>query len=217
MSPAAVPIARGRDADVYAVDDDWVLRRYRNGGDVETEAAVMRHVAEHGFPVPHVRSAIGTDIVMRRLRGPTLLAGLMSLDVTVEAGAGVMAALHERLHRIEWPGGGGVVVHFDLHPDNIVMCPDGPMLIDWSNARCGPAELDVALSALILAQVATDPAIGPLAASAGQLLGAFLAVVDDPAPGLDGALAARRRNPTMSDAELAGLDAAAELVLASRP
>ncbi|MEU6676183.1 hypothetical protein [Streptomyces sp. NPDC046925] len=34
----------GRSTEVFALDDDWVLRRYRRGGDTEAEAAVMAHL-----------------------------------------------------------------------------------------------------------------------------------------------------------------------------
>jgi hypothetical protein len=39
--PSGPPIASGRDADGFALGDDKVLRRYRDGGDVRVEAAIM--------------------------------------------------------------------------------------------------------------------------------------------------------------------------------
>lgn len=51
ISPAL--LASGRDTDVFAIDDRRVLRGYRHDLDTAAEAAVMRHVAAHGFPVPH--------------------------------------------------------------------------------------------------------------------------------------------------------------------
>jgi hypothetical protein len=67
-------LASGRDADVFAIDAQRVLRRYRDGSEVTAEAAVMRSAR-------------------------------------------------------------------------------GPVVIDWDNAAEGLPELDVALSALILAEV----------------------------------------------------------------
>jgi hypothetical protein len=62
----AAPVGSGRDADVFAIDARRVLRRYRRGGDVAAEAAVMPYVAGRGFPVPRVYRADGADLVMDR-------------------------------------------------------------------------------------------------------------------------------------------------------
>ena len=51
------PIASGREADIFALDAGRVLRRYRRDADVTREAAVMSHVAAHGYPVPVVYAA----------------------------------------------------------------------------------------------------------------------------------------------------------------
>jgi hypothetical protein len=75
---SSVPLASGRDADVFAVGEGRVLRRYRNGGDVAVEAAVMGYLGGCGFPVPAVYRADGPDLVMERVVGPTLLTALAS-------------------------------------------------------------------------------------------------------------------------------------------
>ena len=54
-----VPLASGRDADVFAIGTARVLRRYRDGGDVAGEAAVMAYVGGLGYPVPNVYAAAG--------------------------------------------------------------------------------------------------------------------------------------------------------------
>jgi aminoglycoside phosphotransferase (APT) family kinase protein len=41
------------------------------------------------------------------------------------------------------------LVHFDLHPANVLLGPDGPVLIDWTNARAGDPDADLALTWLI--------------------------------------------------------------------
>lgn len=94
------PVATGRDADVYAIDDDRVLRRYRAGGDVAAEAAVMTYLAGHGFPVPTVFHAAGTDMVMRRVSGPSMLTALRDNGIDASSAAATLADLHHRLHRI---------------------------------------------------------------------------------------------------------------------
>lgn len=40
--------------------------------------------------------------------------------------------------------------HGDYHPDNIIMSPQGPMVIDWSNVTCGNPLADVARTLLML-------------------------------------------------------------------
>lgn len=50
-------LGSGRSADVFAIDDQWVLRRGREGRDATAEAAVMCHLAERGYPVPRIRPA----------------------------------------------------------------------------------------------------------------------------------------------------------------
>src|SRR5258706_568761 len=66
-------LASGRDADVYALDERRGLRRYRKGGDAPHEAAVMRYVADHGYPVPPVYQADRADLLPQRLGGPPML------------------------------------------------------------------------------------------------------------------------------------------------
>ena len=68
-------LTSGRDADVYALDEVRVLRRNRDGQSVLREAAVVRHVWAHGFPVPEVFRAEGADIESGGVvDGPELVA-----------------------------------------------------------------------------------------------------------------------------------------------
>jgi aminoglycoside phosphotransferase (APT) family kinase protein len=221
-------IGRGRTADVYAVGDGTVLRRYRDGQDAEREAATMRHLHGHGFPVPRVVDADGPSLVMERLDGPTLLSTLLSGEAALEQGAAVLAALHRDLRRVPLPdpapGGPGEdlsVVHLDLHPGNVVVVPGrGPVLLDWANAEVAPGDLDVAMTAVIVAQVALAPAGSPLADPAGHLrpelesfLRTFLREVrGDPLAQLSAAALLRAKDPALSPAEKRGVTEAAELV-----
>ncbi|WP_433127170.1 phosphotransferase [Micromonospora sp. CA-240977] len=212
-----VPLASGRDADVFAIDDRRVLRRYRNGGDVAAEAAVMAYVRSLGFPVPTVYEARGTDLVMERLDGRTMLSALIAGELDALAAADCLADLHRRLHALPPRLGqrdGDRILHLDLHPDNVMLTTRGPVLIDWRNATEGPAELDVALSAVILAQVAVD-CEHPLASPAATLLDAFLDCVGGSLlTVLDRALAVRRNDPALTAGERDRLDAAAVLITA---
>jgi aminoglycoside phosphotransferase (APT) family kinase protein len=209
------PLASGRDADVYALDSGCVLRRYRDGGDVTDEAELMVHVGECGFPVPIVYGASGADLVLERLDGTTMLHALAGGSVGVEWAAATLADLHRRLHQVPPLRGaepGDRILHLDLHPDNVILSSRGPVVIDWRNAREGPPDLDVALTAVILAQVAVDPAHS-WAGSAGALLTAFLRSADSvPLSTLDAALARRRADRNVTEAELERLAAARVLV-----
>lgn len=137
-------IASGRAADVYAYGDRSVLRRYRTDHDCLHEAAVMQHVRSHGYPAPDVISASGRDLVMERIEGPTMLRRLSARPFEVVSLARTLASLQERLHAIApapWMtrkhDSGDAIVHLDLHPDNVIMSPSGPVVIDWSNAGIG--------------------------------------------------------------------------------
>ncbi len=208
-------VATGRDADVFAIDAGRVLRRYRDGGDVTAEAAVMAHLAGHGYPVPAVYHAAAADLVMERVAGPTMLTALRAGELDTPSAASMLADLHRRLHRIPARGSrapGTRVLHLDLHPDNVLLGAGGPVVIDWRNTAEGPPELDVAMSALILAQVAVGGEPG-LAEPARALLPAFLREADgEPRRQLDRAVAMRGADANVTGREAADLPRAAALV-----
>ena len=209
-------IARGRTADVFALDGNRVLRRYRDGGDTALEAAIMRHVAGSGYPVPRVHEAHGADLVLERVQGPTLLDALVCGEVAVRSGAEILADLHVRLHAVPpRPGDSQRIVHLDLHPGNVLLGPAGPVVIDWRNAAAGPPELDLAVTALILALVASDPE-HPMRRQAAELLSAFAHLANGRLPsGLPGAVELRRADPNLSADEKARLETAATLIEAA--
>lgn len=214
LPPGAEPFAFGRDADVYAIDDQWVLRRYRNGHPVRDEADYMRHVAKYGYPVPAVREIDGPDMVLQRLNGPTLADSAIAGDLNGTQLGEIHADLHRRLHAIPAPSGtpGHVVVHGDLHPMNVIATEDGPVVIDWCNAREGTPAFDVAMTAIICAQVLLDPSFEALVPVVREALGTYLANSIDPTPGLADALAERGRNITLTPEELALLPAQEDLI-----
>lgn len=196
-----------------------MLRRYRERGrgEVHREAAAMAHVTAHGFPAPAVFAADGTDLVMERLYGPVLLDAVAAGDHDAREAGRVLAELHAGLHAV--PSRSGVpderVLHLDLHPANVVLTPAGPMLIDWANATDGPPDLDVALSAVILAQVAVEPT-HRYARVATEMLTAFLAATDgNPLAALDLAVARRAADRSLTAAEVALLGDAADLITAA--
>jgi aminoglycoside phosphotransferase (APT) family kinase protein len=220
-------LASGETVDVFALDEHTVLRRYRSGHDATHEVDLLRHAVAHGFPAPAVLAASGPDLVMERLHGPTLLQALGAEEISLPDAALILADLHTRLHAIAAPPGWGasepdawpqlpagpVVVHLDIHPANVILTEvHGPALVDWSNARTGTAELDVALTALILAEVAVD-AGGVYSQAARALLAAFLhAIGVDPLGALDDAADLRSADPSLVPGEHDLVPAAVALV-----
>ncbi|WUR83046.1 aminoglycoside phosphotransferase family protein [Streptomyces phaeochromogenes] len=229
-------LGSGRTADVYALGDRdghdglgdgsggaWVLRRYRDGyGDAPAEAAVMEYVRGHGYPVPRVRVADArpcTDLVMERLYGPTVVEALAAGQLTAGEAGLALARLLRDLHAI--PARRSTdpavrVLHLDLHPENVLLTPAGPMVIDWANTDEGPPGHDWSMSAVIVAQVAVDD--DPRAPLAEEMLSALLAGCPDPAlltgpdGGLGWATGQRAANPTMSPREVELLGEAGELI-----
>ncbi|MDQ0748094.1 aminoglycoside phosphotransferase (APT) family kinase protein [Streptomyces africanus] len=216
-TPLGRLLGSGRSADVYEIDEAWVLRREREGGgDAAGEGAVMAHVRAHGYPVPRVRpTGSRTDLVMERLSGPTLLQACLAgtLDPT-EAGS-VLARLLRDLHTLpalRSTDPAVRVLHLDLHPENVILTPDGPRVIDWSNTEEGDPALDRAVSAVILAQaaVAGDHLAGPARTMLTALLADASPLVR---PALTEALRRRSADPAMSRGEVELLGEAEELIL----
>lgn len=217
-------LASGRTADVYELhaDESWVLRRYRDGwGDAVAEAEVMEYVRGHGYPVPRVRSATCTDMVLERLPGPTMVeafaAGLLD---PAQAGATLARLLHD-LHALPprsqvTPTATPHVLHLDLHPENVILTPHGPQVIDWNNAEEGPPGLDWGVSAVILAQVAVDTADFRAELARATLVSLLAHQSDGPSALTEEGLveAGRRRaaNPTMTTREVELVAAAEELI-----
>ena len=205
--PEPVPgpfLARGEDADVFAIDERRVLRRYRRRAVPEGEVAIMRHVLERGYPAPRVFDVSGPDLTLERIDGPTMLDDLRRRPWGFRTHARTLARLHRELHAIAPPdflrGEGDAILHLDLHPANVMLGPRGPVVIDWANAARGPAGLDVALTAVVLAGTPVGP---PLSWLRDRFVGAFLGEF---APAewrvlLDRAIAYRRSDGNVGDKE----------------
>jgi tRNA A-37 threonylcarbamoyl transferase component Bud32 len=137
-------ISQGRASSVTDLGDGRILRA---GGRPEREAEIMRVAREHGIRVPAIFEVRPDALVMERVPGETLLDRVSRRAGAIPMAARIVAVLHERLHQI--PFEGGRLVHFDLHPGNVLLGPDDPVLIDWTNARGGDPEADLALTWLI--------------------------------------------------------------------
>ncbi len=165
-------VGAGRNADVYDVGNGRVLRRYRDGRyarQVEAEAQVMAHARAFGVPVPEVFDVSGPDIVMERAAGPTMLDAIARRPWTVRAQARSLARLHGLVHRVPAsdltglvhripppfgsmtpPRASDVLLHRDLHPQNVILTASGPVIIDWEGAASGPAIADIAMTWVII-------------------------------------------------------------------
>jgi aminoglycoside phosphotransferase (APT) family kinase protein len=155
-----------------------VLRRYREPRDTEREVAAMEHARAHGYPVPTARAVSDTDIVMQRIEGPTMLDDLARRPWSAPSHAATLVRLLEELHAIPAPswlpcplGDGDSLLHLDLHPDNVLLSPAGPVVIDWPNAARGPSAADVAHTWIVMAcSVPTSGRYRQAATKAGSRL-----------------------------------------------
>jgi Phosphotransferase enzyme family len=150
-------IAEGRASEIFDLGDGRVLRRFKSGGNPDREALVMRHARERGYPVPAVLEVGADSLVLEQIAGPTMLEAVFQDLSTLAEQARVLARLHDDLHRIEAPAGlralgdGDRLLHLDLHPENVILSPAGPVVIDWTNARGGEGLLDVVYTWVICA------------------------------------------------------------------
>jgi aminoglycoside phosphotransferase (APT) family kinase protein len=158
MEPGAL-IASGRDGDIFEFGTGLVLRRTRDGRSIEHEARIMQYAADHGYPVPKIHDvqANGSEIVMERIEGPLMVDAMLKKPWSIPRGATLLADLHDQLHKIAAPDwlrsgfdDGDRLVHLDLHPLNVLISADGPVVIDWANAARGEAVSDVAVSYVLL-------------------------------------------------------------------
>lgn len=219
-------LAHGRDADVFALDDTRVLRRYRDPSHSNTrlEAQVMEYVASHGYPVPRVYDVTDTDLVMDRLDGPTLLQAWEKRPWRIAHYAKELAALHDKLATVpapDWlhaprilrdtePGGTGSVLHLDLHPLNVILTAErGPVVIDWTNAAAGDPAFDLART-LVTVGTADLPPSPAIAARSWFLNILRRASSTDPGPRMADAARAKLADPNRTETEAARMRAIIE-------
>jgi aminoglycoside phosphotransferase (APT) family kinase protein len=154
-------LASGRDADIFEYGPGLVLRRSRKGRSMEREARTMTYLREQGYPVPAVDevSEDGTDLVMERIDGRTMVEAIGAAPWSLRRQARTLAELHIRLHEITPPdflspapvgGPGDRVLHMDLHPLNVMTGPKGPVVIDWTNAVVGDPLIDVGVAWVLM-------------------------------------------------------------------
>jgi aminoglycoside phosphotransferase (APT) family kinase protein len=219
-------LAEGRDSEIVAYGPGLVLRRPKRPRSLAAEAEVMAWVVERGYPCPRVVELVADGLVMERIEGVSMLDELVNHPWRARRYAGVLADLHDRLHQLPVPPGlaepfgpGSSLVHGDLHPGNVMLTADGPLVIDWPNAAQGPGAVDVAISWLLMA-VADAPGsqVERLAIAGFRriFVRLFLARAGraDAAAHLEAALAHRLGDPNLSSGEI---ERATRLVERHRP
>jgi tRNA A-37 threonylcarbamoyl transferase component Bud32 len=158
-------IAIGRDAELFDAGPGLLVKRTRAGRSLEYEANVMELVRAFGVPVPKVHDvrADGTEIVMERVDGPVMMEWIERGPWRLDAAARLLGELADTVHGVVAPtwlhdagDGGDRVLHLDLHPLNVIVSRDGPVLIDWANAARGAAATDDALTWVVLATGTPD-------------------------------------------------------------
>ncbi|MHA3702137.1 phosphotransferase [Jatrophihabitans sp. YIM 134969] len=196
------PVAAGRTADVYADAPGRIRRVYRDGRDATAEAELMRHVRAHGYPAPEVFDAEGPTIVMAAVAGPSLGADALEHPERLPAATRLLRDLLDRLADVPAPpdlplafGEGDALLHLDLHPFNVLLGPDGPVVIDWCTARRGPGVADRAYAYVVLrTAVKPDPELSDqgFLRARRAFCAALLDDGSDPARGWVAAAARRR-------------------------
>jgi tRNA A-37 threonylcarbamoyl transferase component Bud32 len=102
----------------------------------------MQRASRH-VRVPHVRELRGDVLVLEKIDGPTMEDDLRIRPWMIRPHARLLASLHEQVAQTG-------LAHMDLAPSTVVLSPDGPVLVDWTNAREGDHAIDVALTYVIL-------------------------------------------------------------------
>lgn len=213
VEPLGPKLAEGRDSEIFEHGPGLVLRRARDGRSLAGEAEVMRYARSRGFPTPEVHDAGEGWLVMERLVGPTMVEAALRRPWDLGRYGAMLASLHSQLHAIVAPPDlphaalpGDRLLHRDLHPLNIILTDQGPMVIDWANAARGDPAYDVADTWVVFA-IAEAPGtrLDRLLVGVGRrvLLRSFLARVDVRAAvrAIPAAVENRARDRNMTEVE----------------
>ncbi|MCG8921637.1 phosphotransferase [Lentzea sp. DG1S-22] len=153
-------LASGQDSDVFIRSDGLLVKRTRTGRDLRREAEMMVYLSGCGIPVPRVHEATRDELVMQYVPGPRMSEEIGRKPWFAGGLGKELADLHRRLDVIPAPdflSGEGDLLHLDLHPGNVVLGPEGPVVLDWASATKGDRRLDVALSWVSLAVASLAP------------------------------------------------------------
>lgn len=153
-------LASGQDSDVFIRSDGLLVKRTRTGRDLRREAEMMTYLSGHGIAVPRVHDVTADELVMQYVPGPRMSEEIGRKPWLAAQLGRELAELHHQLDRIAAPdflSGDGDLLHLDLHPGNVVLGPEGPVVLDWASAIKGDRRVDVALSWVSLAVARLKP------------------------------------------------------------
>lgn len=176
----------------------------------------MRHLLSVGYPVPRVHEASGRDLVMDLVVGPTMMDDIDRRPWRLNSHMRTLADLQRRLSSLEAPESlprddrippGHSILHLDLHPMNVIMSAEGPVVIDWTNARSGHGDFDAGTTFVLAA--AFEPADWKEALGVRMMLRRFLHHRGASSVGRwwSEAIDYRRADPNLTSGEAAKLDA----------
>ena len=119
----------------------------------------MAWLHEAGVPVPRVDGCPEPGaIAMEFIRGRSMFEALAAAPHTALRHARTLADLQRSVNQLRAPDWfpsagsptGASVLHLDLHPMNVIYGVHGPVIIDWTNVARGPAELDAAMTYVLV-------------------------------------------------------------------
>ena len=163
---------------MFIRSDGLLVKRTRTGRDLRREAEMMSYLSGFGIPVPRVHEATADELVMQYVPGPRMSEEIGRKPWLAGGLGAELADLHHRLDVIPAPdflSGEGDLLHLDLHPGNVVLGPEGPVVLDWASATKGDRRLDVALSWVSLAVAHLAPV---MKLTRWRFLRSFMANVD---------------------------------------
>ena len=133
--------------------------------------SMLRVISARPWLIPRMaRLLAGLQAEIHQRDGAAFSPLRGSLEAGIRRAEGLSSGLKElALERLERMPEGGSLCHFDFHPDQVLITEEGPVVLDWMTATCGPPPADIARTALLLTIAA------PPGASSRQA--AFLNVV----------------------------------------
>jgi aminoglycoside phosphotransferase (APT) family kinase protein len=134
----------GRSASVW----EWI----RGPSMWQDILAAPRRAAQHG------RALAELQLSLFALRPPLILPTQRVRLITKIRRSALMidSALGAARERLPARRGPLRVCHGDLHPGNVILSADGPVIIDWFDASRGDPRADVARSCLLLRRAPSD-------------------------------------------------------------
>lgn len=153
LAGAGLPLARPRGTVVVDGRSGVVLDR--------VDGPSLLQVLGEARP-EEVDALAGRFVELQLLCNETTVAGLPPLvprlAQEIEAGvpeAGLRRELLTLLGQLDDEGSG--VCHYDLHPLNVLIGPEGWVAIDWITVAAGPAAADLARTLVLWARRGTGP------------------------------------------------------------